>query len=238
MPLTQTTLYTSAHGSSEPNGLVTAFGGVRSREHCGAPATAINRITAVASIAFVAMVILAPFVAGGWQASNPTSHIGEHPFITAMVWLYAAAWTVYGNEISALFAPEYRNVCRDSFRAMKYGAALVFAVYLITPIAAASVLGEQTIGDNPITYTVLLVERAFGSWLTNIFIIVVVAALLLSMIAASADGGRALYGIAGQGLTRRQFQRLNRFGEAARALTVDILAVLVVSSLHTEALLW
>ncbi|AQT79940.1 hypothetical protein B1R94_12650 [Mycolicibacterium litorale] len=80
----------------------------------------------------------------------------------------------------------------------------------------------------------LLVERAFGGWLTDILIIVVVAALLLSMIAASADGGRAVYGIAKQGLTLRQFERLNRFGEPARALTVDmavnILVVLVVSS--------
>jgi len=197
-------------------------------------AAAINRVIAVAFIVFVAMVILAPFVAGGWQASNIGSHIGDHPFITAMVWMYAAAWTVYGTEISATFAPEYRNVRRDSFRAMKYSAALVFAVYLITPIAAAGVLGEQTITDNPITYTVLLVERAFGGWLTNVLIIVVVAALLLSMIAASADGGRAVYGIARQGLTLRQFERLNRFGEPARALTVDmavnILVVLVVSS--------
>jgi amino acid transporter len=197
-------------------------------------AAAINRVIAVAFIVFVAMVILAPFVAGGWHASNLGSHIGDHPFITTMVWLYAAAWTVYGTEISATFAPEYRDVRRDSFRAMKYSAALAFAVYLITPIAAAGVLGEDTIGTNPITYTVLLVERAFGGWLTNILIVVVVAALLLSMIAASADGGRAVYGIAKQGLTLRQFEKLNRFGEPARALTVDmavnIAVVLVVAS--------
>ena len=197
-------------------------------------AAAINRVIAVAFIVFVAMVMLAPFVAGGWHASNLGSHVGAHPVITMMVWLYAAAWTVYGTEIVATFAPEYRNVRRDSFRAMKYSAALVFAVYLITPIAAAGVLGEDTISANPITYTVLLVERAFGSWLTNILIVVVVAALLLSMIAASADGGRAVYGIARQGLTLRQFEKLNRFGEPARALTVDmavnIVVVLVVAS--------
>jgi amino acid transporter len=197
-------------------------------------AAAINRVIAVAFIVFVAMVILAPFVAGGWHASNLGSHIGPHPIITTMVWLYAAAWTVYGTEISATFAPEYRNVRRDSFRAMKYSAALVIAVYLITPIAAAGVLGEDEISANPITYTVLLIERAFGGWLTNILIVVVVAALLLSMIAASADGGRAVYGIARQGLTLRQFEKLNRFGEPARALTVDmavnIVVVLVVAS--------
>jgi amino acid transporter len=197
-------------------------------------AAAINRVIAVAFLVFIALVFIAPFFAGGWHASNLVSHIGAHPVITTMVWLYAAAWTVYGTEISATFTPEYRDIRRDSVKAMKYSALLVFVVYLVTPLAATGVLGAKAVAANPITYTVLLLQQAFGSWLTNILIVVVLAVLLLSMIAASADGGRAVYGIARQGLTLRQFEHLNRFGEPARALTVDmtvnILVVLLIAS--------
>ncbi|WP_187366289.1 APC family permease [Trebonia kvetii] len=197
-------------------------------------AAAVNRVISVSFMIFVALVLIAPAFAGGWHMSRLSWHVGSHPVITMLVWMYAAAWTVYGTEICATFAPEYRQPGRDTFRAMKYSALFVFATYLITPLSATGVLGESAISANPITYTVLLLQQAFGSGITDIVMIVIAAELLLAMIAASADGGRAIFGIAQQGLTLRQFEKLNRFGEPGRALTMDMvvntLVVLLVSS--------
>lgn len=197
-------------------------------------AAAVNRAISVSFVVFVVLVLIAPAFAGGWHLSQLSWHVGPHPVVTMLVWMYAAAWTVYGTEICATFAPEYRNPRRDTFRAMKYSALFVFACYLITPLSATGVLGEKVIGNNPITYTVLLLQKALGTGITDVVMLVIVADLLLSMIAASADGGRAIFGIARQGLTLREFERLNRFGEPGRALTMDMvvntLVVLLISS--------
>ena len=61
-------------------------------------------------------------------------------------------------------------------------------------------------------------------------ILCVVAGLVLSMNTATMDGSRALYGIAKDGMTIRQFGKLNRFRVPALAMTVDaLLNILLIS---------
>jgi amino acid transporter len=186
-------------------------------------AAKINRIIAVTFVAFVLLVMSTPFLNSGWHASNLTWHPGNHPVTTALVWMYVSAWTVYGTEICATFAPEYRDTRRDTVKSMKTSGLFVLAVFLITPLSTTGLLGEKTVNDNPLTFCVLALQRTFGTGVTQILILVVVAELMLSMISASADGGRAIYGIAREGMTLRQLEKLNRFGEPARALTMDML---------------
>jgi amino acid transporter len=52
--------------------------------------------------------------------------------------------------------------------------------------------------------------------------------LLLSMNTATADGSRALYGIARDGMTVRELYHLNRFRVPARAMTIDMLVNLAL----------
>jgi amino acid transporter len=62
-----------------------------------------------------------------------------------------------------------------------------------------------------------------------------IASLFISMNTATADGSRALYGIARDGVTIRQLDHLNRFHVPARAMTLDmimnILLVLFVGNI-------
>ena len=50
-----------------------------------------------------------------------------------------------------------------------------------------------------------------GNFLGDVMIFCVVAGLVLSMNTATMDGSRALYGIAKDGMTIRQFGKLNRY---------------------------
>ena len=54
-------------------------------------------------------------------------------------------------------------------------------------------------------------------------VVLLIASLLLSMNTATADGSRALYGIARDGMTIKQLDHLNRFHVPARAMTIDML---------------
>ncbi len=59
--------------------------------------------------------------------------------------------------------------------------------------------------------------------LTNFFVIVIVASFVISMNTATADGSRALYGIARDDMTIKQLYNLNRWNVPGRAMTLDML---------------
>jgi amino acid transporter len=54
-------------------------------------------------------------------------------------------------------------------------------------------------------------------------VFLLIASLLLSMNTATADGSRALYGIARDQMTIKELYHLNRFHVPARAMTVDMI---------------
>jgi amino acid transporter len=57
---------------------------------------------------------------------------------------------------------------------------------------------------------------------SDFMLIVLIAAFLISMNTATADGGRALYGIARDDMTIKQLGRLNRFHVPGVAMTLDM----------------
>lgn len=94
-------------------------------------------------------------------------------------------------------------------------------------------LGEGTVGDNPYTYVVIFFTSVLGqgAWMGTVLMIV---AMFMAMNAATADGGRALFGLAQDGMTLKQFSKLNRWNVPGRAMTLDavlnIAIVLAVGS--------
>jgi amino acid transporter len=58
---------------------------------------------------------------------------------------------------------------------------------------------------------------------SDFMLIVLIAAFLISMNTATADGGRALYGIARDDMTIKQFGILNRFHVPGLAMTLDMI---------------
>ena len=77
-------------------------------------------------------------------------------------------------------------------------------------------------------------DKIVGSGAAQVILVLLIGSLLLSMISSTADGSRALYGIARDDMTLKQLFHLNRFHVPARAMTVDLvvnmLLVLFVSS--------
>jgi amino acid transporter len=195
-------------------------------------ASIVVRACSVAFVLFLALVVLAPVVAGDFHPSRLTWHPGS--VMAMFVWMYAAAWTVYSTEICATFAPEYRNEQRDTTRSLRYSGLLVLAVFVLVPVVSGGMVGEAVIAKNPITFTVNMLSQAYGTWITDAALLVIIAELVLTMISSSADGGRVVFAMARNGLTIRQFDRLNRFNEPWRALTLDLvvntLIVIAVSS--------
>lgn len=138
-----------------------------------------------------------------------------------VVWFYITAWTTYGTEVCASFAAEYKDPVKDTATSLKRSAVFIMGLYILVPYVMAGTLGDTRIGQNPVTYISLAFDDILGSW-SWIGQVPIMAAFVIAMMTATADGGRSLYGISLSGGTVRQLGVLNRYGVPGRALTADM----------------
>jgi amino acid transporter len=177
--------------------------------------------------------IVLTYLTGDWHSSNMTW--GIHDWKTAVVWLYIMGWSAYGVETCAAFAPEYKDTVRDTSLALRSAAVFSLAVYILLPLGVGGTVGTEAANDaSGILYLVDGFDKILGGG-GDIMVALLIASLFISMNTATADGSRALYGIARDGVTIRQLYHLNRFHVPARAMTLDmvmnILLVLLVGNI-------
>ena len=174
--------------------------------------------------AFVLMFL--PYVTGEWSSSNIDFNIGANGGLpVVLVWLYVMCWSSYGIEVVATFAPEYHDTQRDTRLALRSAALFSGVVYVLLPLGLGGTLGTEAVAADAtfIAFYTQAFDVLVGNFLGGVMIFCVVAGLVLSMNTATMDGSRALYGIAKDGMTIRQFGGLNRYRVPALAMTVDAL---------------
>lgn len=182
-------------------------------------AATVNKIVGVMVTIALVVVVAAALLQGQWDADNLTWGPGA-TFSAVIVWFYITAWTTYGVEIAASFAPEYKDTVRDTAKALKATSYFMLIAFVAIPIGLTGSIGEGTLTENPVGYITLAFDQVFGGhgWIGTA---VLVFSLWLAMISTTADGGRALYGLAQEGMTIRQLDWLNRWGVPGRSLTLD-----------------
>ncbi len=185
-------------------------------------------VTAAVLLIPLLVFIVLPYFTGDWQASRLSWNLeGEGSIRTALVWLYIMAWTSFGVEVCATFAPEYRDSVKDTSRALRTAALLSLAIFVLLPLGVTGQVGEQAIADDPATFYVGAFEQLVGG-ASSFMVVCIIASLLLIMVTALADGSRVLYGMGLQGMTLRQFAVLNKRGIPARALTFAVVLNIAV----------
>jgi amino acid transporter len=166
--------------------------------------------------------IVLTHLTGDWESSNMEWNIAD--WKTAVVWLYIMGWSAYGVETCAAFAPEYKDTVRDTTLALRSAALFSLAVYILLPLGVAGTVGQETIANDAsgIVYLIDGFSAILGGG-ADIMVVLLIASLFISMNTATADGARALYGIARDGVTIKELDHLNRFHVPARAMTLDML---------------
>lgn len=178
--------------------------------------------------------IVLTYLTGDWKSSNMEWNITD--WKTAVVWLYIMGWSAYGVETCAAFAPEYKDTVRDTTLALRSAAMFSLAVYILLPLGVAGTVGQETIANDAsgIVYLIDGFSAILGGG-ADVMVVLLIASLFISMNTATADGSRALYGIARDGVTIKELYHLNRFHVPARAMTLDmainILLVLFVGNI-------
>ena len=166
--------------------------------------------------------IVLTHLTGDWASGNMEWNIAD--WKTAVVWLYIMGWSAYGVETCAAFAPEYKDTVRDTTLALRSAALFSLAVYILLPLGVAGTVGQETIANDAtgIVYLIAGFSSILGGG-ADIMVVLLIASLFISMNTATADGSRALYGIARDGVTIKELYHLNRFHVPARAMTLDML---------------
>ena len=107
-------------------------------------------------------------------------------------------------------------------------------VFLLFPLGVGGISGAPPAATASGQFYVTDLAKIVGSGPAGFILVLLIGSLFLSMISSTADGSRALYGIARDDMTVKQLYHLNRYHVPARAMTVDlvvnVLLVLFISS--------
>jgi amino acid transporter len=193
------------------------------------PAMAMQYVLGIGLVFIVGVFIILPWFHGGYSASKLHWNVGGvgADWKTIVVFFYLAGWTAYGSEIAATFGPEFKDTKRDVPKAMIVGAVLVGLIYFLVPLGVTGTIGEKAIGDNPVAYSVDAFKVLIGP-AAGLVTVLLAGVLIMSIISATADAGRVLYGMAEDDMTVTQLKPLNKRGVPTRQMTVDLLLNLVV----------
>jgi amino acid transporter len=180
--------------------------------------------------------IVVPYLTGDWHSSNVhATWPGPWGGLKlAIVYLFILGWSAYGTEVSATFAPEFKDTQSDTRKALVSSSTFSLLVFTLVPLGLGGVSGSPPAATAEGQYYVDAFRTIAGSTGASIFLICLIASLVLSMSTSTGDAGRALFGISRSGLTIKQLGVLNRFNVPGRAMTVDLFVnialVLFVSS--------
>ena len=193
------------------------------------PAVWMGRATALLLMIPIIVLGIIVYATGDWSSANLTWKFSGPwgGWKLAIVWLYIIGWTAYGIEVAASFAPEYKNTKRDTSLALKAAGLFTLGVYVIVPLGTGGIVTMEEVAANPIGFWIPAFEGVVGG-ASDLMVVILIAAFLLAMNAATADGGRALYGIARDHMTIKQLYHLNSRGVPARAMTIDMIVNLAL----------
>lgn len=187
------------------------------------PAVWISYVTGVGLLVPLALFIIVPYLTGHWHSTNLTWTIhGYSGFQLAIVYMFLNAWSAYGVEVCATFAPEYRDTKRDTALALRSTAMFSLFVFIFLPLGIGGEFGAPSVATASGAFYTAAMKIIVGSAGAGVMTVLLIGSLFLSMISSTADGSRALYGIARDDMTIKQLYHLNKHHVPGRAMTVDL----------------
>ncbi|MGH2856687.1 MAG: APC family permease, partial [Solirubrobacteraceae bacterium] len=171
----------------------------------------------------LALFVIVPYFTGSWHSGNVhATFTGPWSGVKlAIVYMFILAWSAYGTEACATFAPEYKTI-QDTHRALRSSATFMLLLCVLLPLGLGGVTGAVPAATAEGQFYTTAMSTIVGHGAASFFTICIIASLLLSMTSSTSDAGRALFGISRAGMTIKAFGKLNRFHVPARAMTMDL----------------
>ncbi len=156
-------------------------------------------------------------VDGEWNIGGWTLFLGG---------LYIAAWSTYGFETAVCYTRELKDPKTDTFRAIFYSGLLCCVFFFIIPFAFQGVLGMEGMLATGIVDGTGIAEAlgnmvGGGAIITQIFVILMIAALFMAIMTAMAGSSRTLYQGSRDGWLPKYLSTVNEKGVPSKAMWTD-----------------
>lgn len=156
-------------------------------------------------------------VDGEWNVGGWTLFLGG---------LYIAAWSTYGFETAVCYTKELKDPKTDTFRAIFYSGLLCCVFFFIIPFSFQGVLGQEGMLATGIVDGTGIGEAlgnmvGGGAVVTQIFVILMIAALFMAIMTALAGSSRTLYQGSRDGWLPKYLSSVNEKGVPSRAMWTD-----------------
>ena len=135
---------------------------------------------------------------------------------------YLGGWSAYAVESAAAFTPEYKHPETETPKALRRAGLIQILIFGLVPLALVGTVGQVVIAKAPYIAFVPVLQVLFGSFGSAIVLIMLLSALVLSALISTADGGRALFQLARDGLTLRWLNHLNGQKVPDHGMTWDL----------------
>jgi amino acid transporter len=155
---------------------------------------------------------------GAWDIGGWTLVLGG---------MFIAAWSTYGFETAVCYTREFKNPKTDTFKAIFYSGMLCLLVYILVPFSFQGVLGLEGMLATPIVDGSGVAEAmgnmvGGGGFVTSIFVMLMILALILAIMTAMAGTSRTLYQGSIDGWLPKYLSHVNEHGAPTRAMWTDL----------------
>ncbi len=210
-------------------------------QHRGIHSTArTQKVLAIVVLVPLLLVGLVPILTGAIDSANVTALVPPAGLYSASegVWnvggwtlflggLYIAAWSTYGFETAVCYTSELKNPKTDTFKAIFFSGLLCVVFFFLIPFSFQGVFGHAGMLAPGIVDGTGVAE-ALGSMVssakvvTQLFVILMILALFLSIMTAMAGSSRTLYQGSRDGWLPKYLSHVNEHGAPTNAMWTDL----------------
>ncbi|KPG96027.1 hypothetical protein AEQ67_19080 [Pseudomonas sp. RIT-PI-q] len=192
----------------------------------------LNKVIGAVALALIAAITIVPFVTGSYDFTLATNKINFGDSVwggmrLSLAMMFVFAWSAYGTEICATFANEYKSPFRDTVKALRASGLFMLVAVIVMPIGLGASVGDTVIAANPTGVFAIALQKLIGP-AAAVVAVILAASMLILMNSCMADSGQALYGLAKERLTIKQFDHLNKFGLPARCIMAGLVINMIV----------
>ena len=212
------------------------------QHHGAARAAAAQKIIGLVCLSPLILVGLVPILTGDLPSENlfpllpfVRDAAGQMSFGTWDVMgltllagaMFGAGWSTYGFETAVCYTREFSNPKKDTFKAILSAGLLCIVIFTLVPLAFQASLGLDGLLDPKIydgSGVALALAKILGGGvlITNIFIAMLILALLLIVMTSMMGSSRTLYQASVDGWLPRYLSRVNRHGAPTAAMWTDL----------------
>ncbi len=168
---------------------------------------------------------------GSWNLGGWTLFLGG---------MYIAAWSTYGFETAVCYTRELRNPAADTFKAIFYSGLLCILFFFLIPFTFQGVYGHAgmlapgIVDGSGVGEALARLVGNSRVW-TQIFVVLMILAIFLSIMTAMAGSSRTLYQGSRDGWLPLYLSRVNRHGAPTGAMATDLVFNLFLLALASDA---